>query len=262
MTARVTYQFVNDVFRGPVYGRHDIFTARSFNDFVHRNDVDLSRAIFSFDGNRPIGTIVFAQRGERVWLSLMGVLPEYRRQGLGRALFAGAVDTVRASGAKHIEFEVVQRNVAVQQMYDGFGFRTDGELFVWARKAKRSARNGLVTRKHAAATVQRVARTAAPCWQRERVAVARTPSALIEVDDAYAFIRLQDETAYVLDADARDEASAHALLEQMDSRIPHDITLFNEPRDSALSVALRCSGWNIVERQFKMSDSPLPLSHR
>lgn len=256
MSFRVTHQFINDVFRGPIYGKHDIFTARSFDDFVKRNDVDLSRAIVSFDGKEPVGTIVFAQRGERAWLSLMGILPEYRRRGLGRTLFGAAVDAVRASGAKHIEFEVVQRNVAVQEMYNGFGFETQGELYVWSRKPRRVVSNGLVARKHSIATIERIAKGTAACWQREPSGVGRTPSALIEVEGAYAFVRVRDGSAYVLDAAARDETSAEALLHEFDRRFPYDMTLFNEPASSALSMALRTHQWKIVERQFKMSDCP------
>ncbi len=252
MKARVTHRFINDVFRGPVYGRHDIFTARSFNDFVRRNDVDLSRAIFSFDGNQPIGTIVFAQRGDRAWLSLMGILPEYRRRGLGRTLFAAAVDAVRTSGASRIEFEVVQRNIAVQEMYKGFGFHAESELYVWARGPRQGAANGLVSRQHAITAVKRIAHQP-PCWQRESLAVSRTPSVLIETDGGYAFVRLRDERAYVLDAGARDAMSARNLVDALDARIPYDITLFNEPSDSALTAALRNAGWKIVERQFRMT---------
>ncbi len=254
MNPRVTYRFMNDVFRGPIYGKHDIFTARSFNDFVLRNDVDLSRAIFSFDDEKPVGTIVFAQRGERAWLSLMGILPEYRRRGIGRTLFGAAVDAARTSGATQIEFEVVQRNIAVQEMYKGFGFRTDGELYVWARKRNRAASNGLVPRKQSLATVERVASRPSACWQREAIGVARTPSILIEGEGAYAFVRLRDDSAYVLDAGARDEMSAAALLRELDARIPYDITLFNEPATTPLTNALAEAGWKIVERQFRMTN--------
>ncbi len=252
MTLRLTHTFINEVFRGPIYGRHDIFTARSFRDFVRRNDVDLSRAIFSFDGEKPVGTIAFAQRGDRAWLSLMGILPEYRRRGLGRTLFGAAVDAVRASGAKHIEFENVQRNIAVQEMYKGFGFEADGELYVWSRKQRSIASNGLVTRKYSIGTLERVAHGPAACWQRHAVAVARTPSVLIKVDGAYAFLRIGDEHAYVLDAAARNVQSATALLDALDARIPYGVTLFNEPSTSHLTAALESRDWNIVERQFRM----------
>lgn len=252
MKPAVTHRFINDVFRGPVYGKHDIFTARSFNDFVRRNDVDLTRAIFSFEGKQPIGTIVFAQRGKRAWLSLMGILPEYRRRGLGRTLFGGAVDAVRATGATQIEFEVVQRNIAVQEMYKGFGFAPVDELYVWTRKRQHRSTNGLVARKYSATTVEGITRRPSACWQREAIAVARTPSVLIEVDGAYAFVRLRDDSGYILDAAAKDAGCARALLRELDTRVPYDITLFNEPAKSPLTPVLAEAGWKIVERQFRM----------
>lgn len=251
--ARLTHALINDVFRGPVYGPHDIFTARSFSDFVRRNDVDLSRALFAYDGDRVVGTICFAQRGDRAWLSLMGVLPEYRRRGIGRELFGGAVDAVIAAGAKRMEFEVLQKNVAAQAMYRSFGFETVGELFIWARKPRRGALDGLVPRKRAHHAVTRIVHEPAVCWQREPLAVARADaSVLLDVEGAYAFVRLREESAYVLDAGARDERSARALAAEIDARIPYDVTLFNEPADSPLSVALAEAGWKIVERQFRM----------
>jgi GNAT superfamily N-acetyltransferase len=250
---KLSHALVNDVFRGPVYGPHDIFTARSFDDFVRRNDVDLSRALFAHDGDRVIGTICFAQRGERAWLSLMGVLPEYRRNGCGRRLFGGAVDSVIASGATAMEFEVLQRNVAAQAMYKSFGFETVGELFVWSRKARRVAVNALAPRKHPIETVRRIAHSPPACWQRAPVAVARAAASVaIEVEGGYAFVRVRDESAYVLDAGARDETSAAALLREFDARIPYEVTLFNEPAGSPLSRALANGGWKIVERQFRM----------
>jgi hypothetical protein len=169
-------------------------------------------------------------------------------------LFAAAVDAVRSSGATDIEFEVVQRNVAVQEMYKGFGFETASELMVWARESNSVAVNGLVPRKHSTSSVERIAEVPAACWQREAIAVTRTPSVLIEVKGAYAFVRLRDESAYILDAGARDERNARVLVDEIDARIPYDITLFNEPAGSPLASALASADWKIVERQFKMKN--------
>ena len=253
---KLTHTLINDVFRGPVYGQHDIFTARSFAEFVRRHDIDLSRALFTYDGKRVIGTIAFAQRGKRAWLSLMGVLPDYRRRGLGRELFGGAVDAVRASGAKHIEFEVVQTNAHARKMYEGFGFKTVGELYVWARKARDVATNGLTPRKHSLRTVERVAfgprpRVGSASRSQSRARPHRT---LIEVEGAYAFVLTRKNIAVLLDAGADDERSAFALLHELDARVPYDITFLNEPSNSPLTTALQAAGWRIVERQFQMTD--------
>ncbi|MBV8118188.1 MAG: GNAT family N-acetyltransferase [Candidatus Eremiobacteraeota bacterium] len=252
---KLNHRLINDVFRGPVYGQHDIFTAPSWARFVKQNDLDLSRALFVEDDRRVVGTIAFAQRGMRAWLSVMGVLPEYRRRGYGRRLFAGAVNAVRASGARAIEFEVVQRNEHARRMYESYGFRIVDELFVWSRKAKR-VDDTLVYKRRTLASVRAIARDPVTCWQRDPIAVSRAAeSALIEVEGAYAFVLKRNGNALLLDAGARDDVSARALLAQLDARVPYDITLLNEPSASPLTTPLEDAGWRVVNRQFRMMDA-------
>ncbi len=252
MTYRPTAADFNALFRGSVYGNYDIFTARSYADFVRRNDVDLDRAISLFD-DRLIGAIVFAQRGERAWLSLMGVRPELRGKGYGKRLFGAAVDAVRASGVRSIEFEVVQRNAAAIAMYRSFGFRAVDELFVWSRPAKRNATNDLRFGRRRERRILEMIHEPASCWQREPIAVARAGAhAVIRVDGGYAFIRLRGESGMLVDAGARDVTAALALVAEIERRIGCDLTLPNEPATSPLSKALAGSGWRIVERQHRM----------
>jgi len=253
VTYRPTAADFNALFRGKTYGNHDIFTTRSYADMVWRHDIDLSRAISTFDGDRLAGTIAFAMRGERAWLSLMGVQPDLRGRGHGKRLFGAAVDAVRALGAKSIEFEVVQRNVAAAAMYRSFGFEIVDELFVWARKTSRSARDDLTFRAFSESAVARVARNPSTCWQREPRSVAAARSiALVQCDGAYAYVRMRDENAVLLDAGARDETAASELIAELDRRVPYDITLVNEPTGSPLSVAFAQASWRVVERQHRM----------
>ena len=233
-----------------MYGQYDIFTDESWRRFIHFNDLDLARAIFAEEARVVIGAIAFAQRGERAWLSVMGVLPAYRRRGYGRKLFGAAYDAVRASGATHIEFEVVQRNEHAWRMYESFGFRRIGELYVWARTA-RSVGDSASYERHSLASVRSIARTPPACWQRDPIAVSRArSSALITVDGAYAYVENRPLSGLVLDAGARDDASAARLLQRIDETIPYELTLLNEPAASPLTPALRNAGWKIVERQY------------
>ena len=254
MSYRPTAADFNALFRGKTYGEHDIFTARSYADFVRRNDVDLSRAISTFEGARLAGTIAFAQRGQRAWLALMGVAPDLRGQGYGRKLFGAAVDAVRTSGAKRIEFEVVQRNNPAINMYRSFGFEPIDELLVWARASVRSADGRLDFRTFSEGAVGRIARRPSTCWQREpRSVAAAREIALVQCEGAYAYVRMRDEHAVLLDAGARDEDAARALLAELAARVPYDLTLVNEPVSSPLSAALARAGWGVVDRQHRMA---------
>jgi ribosomal protein S18 acetylase RimI-like enzyme len=253
VTYRPTAKDFNALFRSKTYGADDIFTTRSFADFVRRNDVDLSRAIATFEDGDLVGTIAFSQRGERAWLALMGVQPELRGLGYGKHLFAAAVDAVRASGARSIEFEVVQRNAAAIAMYRNFGFSIVDELLVWARASQRRAIPVLEFRRFTEGAVARIARRPPTCWQREpRSVAAARELALVQCDGAYAYVRMRDENAVLLDAGARDTDAAHALLAELDRCVPYNITLVNEPAGSPLSVVFAKSGWGIVDRQHRM----------
>lgn len=254
---KVTYKLINDVFRGKVYGNYDIFTAASFRDFVFRHDADPSRAINAYDDGTIVGTLLFAQRGERAWLSLMGVLPAYRRTGLGRAIFSEAIDAVQSFGVTSMEFESILRNEAVRAMYGPFGFSEIDRLCVWARKPGKTTMPGLRFKKRSLDEVVAIARTPSTCWQREPIAVARaTSSALVQSAGAYAFVRMRGEHAVILDAGARDEDAADELANELDARVPYDLSFINEPADSPLSTVLAGRrGWRLIDRQYRMMRS-------
>ena len=53
----------------------------------------------------------------------VGVLPEARRQGVGRRLVEHLLEAARASGGRRVLLEVARSNVAARQLYEGAGFR-------------------------------------------------------------------------------------------------------------------------------------------
>ncbi|MGI6269347.1 MAG: ribosomal protein S18-alanine N-acetyltransferase [Candidatus Howiella sp.] len=56
----------------------------------------------------------------------LAVLPEYRRQGVGRALLEAALVRCRAGGADAVMLEVRASNTAAQRLYASAGFRPVG----------------------------------------------------------------------------------------------------------------------------------------
>jgi GNAT superfamily N-acetyltransferase len=253
VSARPTAADFNAFFRGTVFGNYDIFSRRSYADFVRRNDIDLARAITALNGTTLTGALAFGLRGDRAWFGLIGVHPKHRREGVARQMMVGAIDAVHRLGVTSIELEISQRNAPTLAFIQAFGFEQHGELLVWARTARRTHGGALAQRTFTEAAVAAIAHAPSACWQREPRSVSLARSfALIEVPDAYAFVRVDGEFANVLDAGARDDAAGQALLAELDARLPYDLTLNNEPADSALSGALRDGGWDIVERQYRM----------
>lgn len=56
----------------------------------------------------------------------MYVLPEYARQGLGRALLDHAIGAARAQGLEQLVLTVTQTNVPARELYAAAGFVTFG----------------------------------------------------------------------------------------------------------------------------------------
>lgn len=252
MTQRPNAADFNRFFRGGTYGNYDIFTARSYREFVESNDIDLSLAINRFDGSTLIGTLAYGIRGDRAWFGLIGVAQAARRQGLGGELVDAAVTEVCERGVRRIELEIVQRNRAAREMVFARGFAPEEELAVWARGTRAAAGAPLRARTFTADEIAALSQRAA-CWQREPRSVARAGTlALVEVDGAHAFVRERGHHALVADAHAETLDAARALLAELDARVGSEITLNNEPAGSSISRACDEFGWRVVERQHRI----------
>jgi ribosomal protein S18 acetylase RimI-like enzyme len=67
------------------------------------------------------------------YLEELYVVPERRRQGLGRALMEAAIDLARGEGAAHMDLGTSEDDVAARALYESLGFdnregRPDGPV--------------------------------------------------------------------------------------------------------------------------------------
>lgn len=243
----------NALFRGGAFGNHDIFTMRSYADFVHRNDIDLAHSIVVREQGALLGALAFGVRGTRAWFGLIGVNPDNRREGLGARMLADAIAAVQPQGVRTIELEVSQRNAAPIALCKSFGFEQSGELLVWARERSDVADALSAPRRFTEPAVRAIVPATSACWQREPRSIARAGRiALLTLPGAYAFVRIDGEFAHILDAGSVDSTRARDLVDTLRDRVSQDLTLNNEPADSPLNAALRDAGWRVVERQYRM----------
>ena len=56
----------------------------------------------------------------------MGLLPDYRRKGLGRQLVETALRLAQEAGIERVELEVYASNTAAVALYERFGFEREG----------------------------------------------------------------------------------------------------------------------------------------
>jgi GNAT superfamily N-acetyltransferase len=79
-------------------------------------------------------------KGSECYLAEMYVVPERRRQGLGRQLLEAAIEVARARGADSMDIGVDEPDVGARTLYESFGFTNrTGEppgdlMFVYERE--------------------------------------------------------------------------------------------------------------------------------
>ncbi|HEY6237063.1 MAG TPA: GNAT family N-acetyltransferase, partial [Candidatus Elarobacter sp.] len=208
------------------------------------------------------GVVLLAFRRDRAWIGGFGVVPEFRRRGLARRYLDETLAIAHASGVASVELEVLTHNTAAVRLYERAGFAVVDEVVVWTREPQppSGAEDGEARHvAYDAPAIAALARTPAPCWQREpqSVAAAAPFAALFagspEAPDAFALVR-PGERASVIDARALGAAPASALLGVLDAQFaPYPMALVNEPARGPLHDAFVAhGGWREFGRQYRM----------
>ena len=186
------------------------FMSTTFDD-----DLDASRVLL-VDGE-PAGICKLAIRGDRGWISGIGIAVPHRGQGLGEALMRAVLDQARARGLREVWLEVLVQNEPAIRLYEKLGFSYERVLEVWTL-------DGLVLQEHkvapvaleqAQARIARERREREP-WQRadESVAHSEGVEALQSDRGAVLFKRSGDRIS-LLQGVAADEDAARELLQAL-----------------------------------------------
>jgi len=92
-------------------------------------DRDAVILVYDLDGDLPGMCIVridhappILEEVERAEITDLGVRPDLRRKGVGRALVAEAMRWIQASGVQRVEVQVAHRNVEGQAFWRAAGF--------------------------------------------------------------------------------------------------------------------------------------------
>jgi ribosomal-protein-alanine N-acetyltransferase len=72
------------------------------------------------------GMIIARVAADEAEVLTVGVVPEFRQRGVGRALIQAAAETARYHGAKKLFLEVSTRNPAARGLYQALGFASAG----------------------------------------------------------------------------------------------------------------------------------------
>lgn len=86
-----------------------------------------SQIVLAKDGvDAILGYICFWTVADETHIMTLAVHPEFRKQGIGKKLFAFALEFSEARGVNYFALEVRERNNAALEFYKRFGFRVVG----------------------------------------------------------------------------------------------------------------------------------------
>ncbi|HKU59536.1 MAG TPA: GNAT family N-acetyltransferase [Gaiellaceae bacterium] len=189
-------------------------------------DIDLSRSRVA----EGAGICNLGVRGDRGWIGGVGVVPEKRRQGIGRALMSSVLDNAPSI----VTLEVLESNEGAKRLYDDLGFEVTRMLEIWSLPEQPRVK---ARRVRPAPLGQRDLP-----WQREDASLPDDYERW-EVDGGAMLIK----GGNVLQLQARDIDAATALLSRGKA-----LSYVNVPEGDVASAALASMGGTMSLRQFEM----------
>ncbi len=235
-------------------------------------DVDLARSLVAMSNGKPIGMALLSARGDRGWISGVGVLPEQRRCGVARAMIVRLIANAREAGLREIALEAISQNEPARRLYAQAGFRATRELLIWRRAGEVDALpipEEQLTSAAAAALLPCFDRwhSEPPSWQR----AAPTLRKLAEerrlkgyrldwrgAPAAYCLVSGHGDTVALMDVGidpATGTITPGRILLQALSHLywGKAMIINNVPADDPLNRVLAALGWLVTVRQMEMS---------
>jgi GNAT superfamily N-acetyltransferase len=102
--------------------------------YVDAYDVALDSSFVALDGQgTPVGLGMLGIRGDRAWITRLGVLPNQRGRGLGQSLMDAMLEAAWSAGCVRIQLEVIAGNDPAHRLFVKNGFEYVRDLLVVRR---------------------------------------------------------------------------------------------------------------------------------
>lgn len=189
-------------------------------------DIDLSRSRVA----ERAGICNLGVRGDVGWIGGVGVVPERRRQGIGRAL----MESVLEGAPTAVTLEVLESNERAKRLYDDLGFEVTRRLEIWSLPEQPEVEARQVD-------PAPLGQTDLP-WQRDDASLPDDYERF-EVDGGAMLLK----GGNVLQLQARDMHAATALLSRGKA-----LSFVNVPEGDVASAALAALGATMSLRQYEM----------
>jgi ribosomal protein S18 acetylase RimI-like enzyme len=244
--------------------------ARRLQEYVEHHAVDLAASCVAVDEERAVlGIGMLGARGERTWLTRLGVIPQRRRRHVGHSVVSWLLGQARARAASRAQLEVIDGNEPALRLFHGFGFTSRRTLLV-IRRAPEAVRAPASAWRETALEPDAIA----------RVLAAHTASTASWIDEAGSLLNagglhgvrvvLENGEAgeavfrvtpiqithiiVTIEPGASAVRVAHALLAAVHARFPeHDTKVENLPLSSPFWPAFQAIGYTEAFRRIEMT---------
>jgi ribosomal protein S18 acetylase RimI-like enzyme len=217
-------------------------------------DLDLERSVVAVDDRRPVALGNVGLRSERAWLGGVGVVPDYRGQGVGERVTRCVLERARTAGAREIALEVIVENAPAIALYEKLAFVRTRELEVLSASPGADSTEPEEVELEEALRLIVALRESPEPWQRDGATIAnltrRTPGPKgIKTSGAAAVYREDDGRISLLQA-AGQMPGLRELIVTLRAR--GRITALNFPAAEPTAELLREVGADVVVRQYEM----------
>lgn len=234
---------------------------------ITRDAIDLDHSFGAVLNGEIVGVGMLAIENKVGWIGGMGVVPAYRRQGIGRRLMQALIDTAQACQLGYVELEVIEQNEKAFRLYQSLGFKTMRNLLIVERQPSNNVAEPLRQDAHSIAAAdllghfQPLHAVVSP-WQR-RYSALRALEGNLEgwgiLQDhkpiAYAMGWVTPEVIRLMDvAFATDHANAlAAVLSHVHAQSPMTpVSLINLPEDDPAYAVMKGLGYQKTMGQYEM----------
>lgn len=241
-----------------------------FAQMCREEDVLLERSVVAVANGEPVGITLLSQRGARGWVSGVGVLPLWRRQGIARQLLEFCQGQARVLRLKTLALEVLVQNEGAVALYEQFGFEWQRDFLVLVAEADLFESQPLPEAITPADPAMLLAHYAdfheiPASWQRDLPTLRHRVSYLAGLQFqaggrcvGYLLYQSQRYHHYIHDLAVAPEwlprvGTAQALLQAMHGRTPQSGGyIINVPVTDPLLLAFTRLDYRIWQRQYEM----------
>ncbi|MBI1279841.1 MAG: GNAT family N-acetyltransferase [Anaerolineaceae bacterium] len=111
--------------------------AEHLRRYIHIYDVDLDASVVVLDSKQvPAGIGMLGVRGDRCWITRLGIAAEHREAGMGMCMMQALMATARERHARLVQLEVIEGNEPAHRLFLRCGFKETRRLMVVKRLAE------------------------------------------------------------------------------------------------------------------------------